>query len=98
MAPCSVQAGAYFAEVLATAAAIDRAKLEQAADILGRIYSAGGKVYACGNGCSAVSTTEGHLASASLLDARVPETAPMGMQHPNPKTFAKAGVVDKIVQ
>ena len=46
-------ADAYFAEVVAAAASVDRAKLEQAADILERIYSAGGTVYACGNGGSA---------------------------------------------
>lgn len=46
-------ANAYFAEVAAAAASLDRDKLTQAARILTDIYSAGGTVYACGNGGSA---------------------------------------------
>ena len=43
----------YFAHVAAAAASIDRAKIEQAAGILSKLYRAGGVVYACGNGGSA---------------------------------------------
>lgn len=46
-------ADAYFAEVAAAAASVDRARLAAAADILAGIYRAGGSVYACGNGGSA---------------------------------------------
>lgn len=46
-------AGAYFAQVAGAAASVDRGKLAQAADLLAKVYGAGGTVYACGNGGSA---------------------------------------------
>jgi D-sedoheptulose 7-phosphate isomerase len=46
-------ADAYFASVARAAASVDRTKLQQAAALLGRIYSEGGMVYSCGNGGSA---------------------------------------------
>jgi len=49
----SSYAGAYFAQITAAAASVDRARIEQAAGILTKIYGAGGTVFACGNGGSA---------------------------------------------
>jgi len=46
-------ADAYFAEISAAAASVDRANLREAAAILSRVYSEGGMVYSCGNGGSA---------------------------------------------
>lgn len=46
-------AGAYFAQVTAAAASVDRDQLERAAGLLTTVYGAGGTVYACGNGGSA---------------------------------------------
>jgi phosphoheptose isomerase len=46
-------ANAYFACVVQAAASVDRIKLQQAASLLGRIYSEGGMVFSCGNGGSA---------------------------------------------
>ncbi|MHC8508097.1 MAG: SIS domain-containing protein [Rhodospirillales bacterium] len=46
-------ADAYFARLADACASADRAALARAADILGRIYTAGGQVFACGNGGSA---------------------------------------------
>lgn len=43
----------YFAECAKAAASIDSNKLNQAAQLLTRIYSAGGTLYSCGNGGSA---------------------------------------------
>ncbi|MCB0264193.1 MAG: SIS domain-containing protein [Calditrichaeota bacterium] len=44
---------AYFAEYSAAAKSVNREKLQQAADILTRVYTEGGIVYSCGNGGSA---------------------------------------------
>jgi D-sedoheptulose 7-phosphate isomerase len=44
---------AYFAQIKAAAATVDRKRLEQAAGILTKVYTAGGMVYSCGNGGSA---------------------------------------------
>lgn len=44
---------AYFAEYSAAAKSVNREKLQQAADILTRVYTDGGIVYSCGNGGSA---------------------------------------------
>jgi D-sedoheptulose 7-phosphate isomerase/D-glycero-D-manno-heptose 1,7-bisphosphate phosphatase len=46
-------ASAYFAQVAAAAASVDRDKLAQAAGLLTKVYGSGGTVYACGNGGSA---------------------------------------------
>lgn len=46
-------ADAYFARIKEAAASVDRAKLQQAAAILTRVYREGGMVYSCGNGGSA---------------------------------------------
>jgi phosphoheptose isomerase len=46
-------AAAYFERYMSAAATVDRGKLAAAASILTKIYSAGGMVYACGNGGSA---------------------------------------------
>jgi len=46
-------ADAYFARVKEAACSVDREKLRRAADILTRIYRAGGMVFSCGNGGSA---------------------------------------------
>jgi len=46
-------AGAYFTQVTAAAASVDRDRIEQAAGLLTQVYGAGGTVYACGNGGSA---------------------------------------------
>ena len=46
-------ANAYFDQVSAAAASLDRERLQQAVDILTRVYNAGGTVYSCGNGGSA---------------------------------------------
>lgn len=46
-------ASAYFARLAAAAQSVDHARLTQAADLLARVYGAGGTVYACGNGGSA---------------------------------------------
>ncbi|KRT55577.1 SIS domain-containing protein [endosymbiont of Ridgeia piscesae] len=43
----------YFSNYSAAAATVDGDKLRQAADILTKVYSAGGMVYSCGNGGSA---------------------------------------------
>ncbi len=43
----------YFARVTAAAASLDRAKLQQAAELLVKVHRAGGMVYSCGNGGSA---------------------------------------------
>jgi D-sedoheptulose 7-phosphate isomerase len=43
----------YFAQINAAALSIDRNKIERAAQILAKIYSSDGTVYACGNGGSA---------------------------------------------
>lgn len=44
---------AYFAQIATAAATVDRKRLEQAVQILTKIYTAGGMVYSCGNGGSA---------------------------------------------
>ncbi|MDP2621396.1 MAG: SIS domain-containing protein [Hyphomicrobiales bacterium] len=46
-------AGAYFDQIAAAAASVDGQRVEEAARILTKIYTAGGMVYACGNGGSA---------------------------------------------
>ena len=46
-------ADAYFAEVAAAAASVDRAKLREAADVLIATYRADGVLFSCGNGGSA---------------------------------------------
>ncbi len=46
-------AKSYFAEVAKAAASIDSKKLNQAVQLLTRIYSAGGMLFSCGNGGSA---------------------------------------------
>lgn len=46
-------AGAYFAEISAAGASVDKDKVEQAGRILTETYTSGGTVYACGNGGSA---------------------------------------------
>lgn len=46
-------AGAYFAQVTAAAASVDRGRIEQAAGLLTQVYGGGGTVYTCGNGGSA---------------------------------------------
>lgn len=46
-------ADAYFAHVTAAAASVDRGRVDRAAALLTTVYSAGGTVYACGNGGSA---------------------------------------------
>jgi len=48
-----VYADAYFAQVEAAAASVDRVKLQEAAAILTRVHLDGGMVYSCGNGGSA---------------------------------------------
>ncbi|MHA1600983.1 MAG: SIS domain-containing protein [Alphaproteobacteria bacterium] len=45
--------GAYFAQINTAAASLDMEKVGQAARILTETYTAGGMVYACGNGGSA---------------------------------------------
>ena len=45
--------GAYFAQINTAAASLDMEKVGQAARILTKTYTAGGMVYACGNGGSA---------------------------------------------
>ena len=46
-------AKAYFSRVSSAAATVDVDKLQQAAEVLAEIYTAGGLVYSCGNGGSA---------------------------------------------
>lgn len=46
-------ANAYFSEVAKAAASIDKDKLNQAVQLLTRIYTAGGMLFSCGNGGSA---------------------------------------------
>jgi phosphoheptose isomerase len=46
-------ADAYFAKFKEAADTVDREKLQQAANILTRVYREGGMVYSCGNGGSA---------------------------------------------
>ena len=46
-------AGAYFDQIAAAAASVDGQRVEEAARILTKVYTAGGMVYACGNGGSA---------------------------------------------
>ena len=46
-------ANAYFRKVAEAASSVDGEKLQQAVDILTKVYSAGGMVYSCGNGGSA---------------------------------------------
>ena len=43
----------YFAHFNSAAATVDLAKLQEAADVLTKIYTAGGMLYSCGNGGSA---------------------------------------------
>jgi D-sedoheptulose 7-phosphate isomerase len=49
-------ANAYFSKINDAAASIDRERIEQAADILTKVYTEGGIVYSCGNGGSAAIT------------------------------------------
>ncbi|HBA35227.1 MAG TPA: phosphoheptose isomerase [Gammaproteobacteria bacterium] len=49
----SEYATAYFNEVTKASETVDGEKLQQAADILTKVYSVGGQVYSCGNGGSA---------------------------------------------
>jgi D-sedoheptulose 7-phosphate isomerase len=51
---------AYFNKINDAAVSIDRARMEQAADILTKVYTEGGTIYSCGNGGSAAITN--HLA------------------------------------
>ena len=46
-------AGSYFTKINEAAATVDREKLQHAADILTKVYTAGNYVYSCGNGGSA---------------------------------------------
>ena len=43
----------YFSRINSAAATVDLAKLQEAADVLTKIYTAGGMLYSCGNGGSA---------------------------------------------
>lgn len=45
-------ADAYFSKLGDAAASVDRNKLQQAGDLLTKVYTAGGMVYSCGNGGS----------------------------------------------
>jgi D-sedoheptulose 7-phosphate isomerase len=50
----------YFGQLTSAAASVDRAALNRAADVLGRVYAAGGTVFACGNGGSAAISNHLH--------------------------------------
>ena len=53
-------ADAYFEHLAAASALVDRGRIEAAADLLTRAYTAGGTVFACGNGGSAAISNHLH--------------------------------------
>lgn len=53
-------ADAYFKHLAAAAASVERGRIEAAADLLTRAYTAGGTVFACGNGGSAAISNHLH--------------------------------------
>lgn len=53
-------ADAYFEHLAAASASVDRGRIEAAADLLTRAYTAGGTVFACGNGGSAAISNHLH--------------------------------------